>query len=200
VTPTEDSQQRRPGRRRLLLTVAAAAIAFAAASALVGSLVSDDEVSSDKVDNYIAGKTQRPYVAADAQFRATFPRLPKRESQTVNVRDVQLPLVTYTAESGDTSFFVGAYDLGPEAPFDLNAALNGAAANIDGSVKSAATETFAGTDALHGVITLKDDAATVELLVFRTRERAYLIEVVGDSEAQVAKAFTEFKSSFALLT
>jgi hypothetical protein len=156
-----------------------------------------DDQGAKRVAAYLTGEEGTPYVASDLEFRAVFPKLPERQERTDEVLDISVPTTSYVADLGSSAYVVGGYEMTPDMPFDLNAAVNGAAAAVDGTILSAQPTSFVGVDAVEATIEVGDPAATIKIIVFRIPERAYFLQVV--SEDDPGPGYDEFKRSFALL-
>jgi hypothetical protein len=156
-----------------------------------------DTQGVDRVEAYLTGEEGAPYVASDLRFRAVFPKAPSREERTEEVLGMSIPTTMYAADLGSSAYLIGGYEMTPDAPFDLNAAVNGAAAAVNGTVQSAQPISFVGVDAVEATITIDDPQATIMVLVFRIPERAYILQVI--SEDDPGPGYDEFKASFSLL-
>jgi hypothetical protein len=156
-----------------------------------------DDQGAKRVAAYLTGEEGTPYVASDLQFRAVFPKLPERDERTEEVAGMTIPTTFYMADLGSSAYGVGGFEFTPGTPFDLNAAVNGAAAAVDGTILSAQPASFVGVDAVEATIEIGDPDATIKIIVFRIPERAYFLQVA--SEDDPGPGYDEFKRSFSLL-
>jgi hypothetical protein len=154
--------------------------------------------AEQRIDEYLDNEAEgeKEFFAADSQFRAAFPTIPQRQVTQTEVAGIALEFTMYSSPLGRGGLAVGTFGLPPEAPFDLNLAVNGSAAAVEGRVESAAPTTWQGFDAVEAVIAAPD-GAVAQMLVVRTPQRVYTLEVVsfdGPSDAYEA-----FKSSFEII-
>jgi hypothetical protein len=145
------------------------------------------------VDDYANGIGEKEFFAADSQFRATFPIVPQRSTEATEVNGVSSDVTYYTSDLGPKAFSVSTFDLPPDWSFDLNLAVNGAAAAVDGRVASATPTTWQGFDAVEAVVS-EPGGAIIKMLIIRTPQRVYMLQAI--SLDAPADEYEKFKASF----
>lgn len=178
--------------KRIVVILVALAAAFGA-SAVVGNLLGDDESAEERVDDYLTGTEEREYVSAEAQFRAVFPGAPERSTETSEVGGRTIPITFFAKELGDAAFAVAVFDVPAGAPFDLDAAVNGSAAAVEGKVESSSRLKFQEFDAAEFVLSA-GEGMFVKGMVIRAPARVYQIQVVGNDNPP--RGYDKFKASF----
>jgi hypothetical protein len=118
----------------------------------------------------------------DGKFTAEFPSVPKRAETPISAAGLDLVVVSYATDNDDESVIVGYTDY-PTEDFDttgvLDAAAEGSASNVDGTIESSTDTTFVGQPAKDVVITTKE--ATVNERLFLVGHRLYTIIGVAKS-------------------
>ena len=138
----------------------------------------------------------RQFVAADSQFRATFPGRPRRSIKPVEALGTTVDTVVYRSDLGTTTFFVQTFDLTAGVTYDLNGGMNGIAAALDGDVQSAAATTWQGFEAVDALLTTPRDQA-VKLRAIGTPKHVYLLVVISMNDP--VPEFDKFAASFEIL-
>lgn len=180
------------GRR--ILAVVVGMVAFLVATAGVGAVLAGQRVdATTRIRDYVEGAGEKEFFASDLQFRATFPTIPSRTTETVDITGVPQPFVLYTSELGSAAFSAGAIDLPAGSEFDLNLAVNGAAVGTGGHIETATLTTFEGFPAAEFVLSL-DDGFYVGGLVVQTPARIYQLQTIGTTNPP--KGYDHFKASF----
>jgi hypothetical protein len=177
------------GRRALplILGVVAALVGFAG----VGTVLSGTSSAEARLQKYVSGSGDKEFFASDLQFRANFPTLPARTTQAIKSLD-GVSMVLYTSEVGDGGFSAGAIDR-PPGHFDLNMAVNGAAAGTGGHILNSSLTTFQGFPAAEFVIAVEGGRYDKGLLVLAA-DRIY--ELQSLDSANPPRGYDHFKASF----
>jgi len=185
-----------PAVGRRALSVLTAVVAFLVASAGVGAVLHGSSNAQARVAKYVSGTGDKEFFAADLQFRATFPTLPSRSASNLTPDGKNHALVMYTSDLGDAAFAVGAIDIPRNTPFDLNLAVNGAAAAVKGHVEASHLTTFEGFPAAEFVVSV-DHGVYVKGLLVRATDRLYQLHAMGKSNPP--SGYDHFKESFHLV-
>jgi transposase-like protein len=188
-------------RSRMLRVVAAVAAAFVGLAVMggIGDALrgSARDKAEDRIADYVAGKGTHEFVAADSNFRATFPfGMPQRSVESQKAGPVEVEFVTYGTEAESGAFLVSVFNLPSGAPFDLTAGVNGAAVAIDGRVESATPTTFQGFPAMDFVITGTESGTKfVDTgIVVHSGSRIYMLQTLWENGP--APGYEAFKASF----
>jgi hypothetical protein len=178
------------GRRALhvVLGVVAALVGFAG----VGTVLVGTSSAEGRLQKYVSGSGDKEFFASDLQFRATFPSLPSRSTQPIKGLN-GVSMVLYTSDLGDAGFSAGAIERPKGGDFDLNMAVNGAAAATGGHVLSSSLTTFQGFPAAEFVIAVDNGVYDKGLLVL-TDERVYQLQAIEKSNPP--RGYDHFKASF----
>jgi hypothetical protein len=151
--------------------------------------------AEERVNDYLDGESagEKEFLAADSQFRATFPVVPQRRVSQTDVAGVDLEFTMYWSELGQDAFSVGTYEVPSETPFDLNLGVNSSAAAVSGRVEMATPTTWQDFEAMEAVISTPG-GAVVQMLVVRAPQRLYILQVVNFSGP--SDGYEAFKASF----
>ncbi len=169
-------------RRTLSVLLAVAALATAACSSSGSSSTAKAPVA---------------YTADDGRFTAEFPSSPERDEQQVTVAGIDLVIVSYTTESKNDALTVGFTDY-PEVTdvgAVLDAAADGSANQINGTIESKTDTTFLGVPAKDVVIST--DGASVYERIFVVENRLYTL--IGVAENARPTSYDHLLATFALL-
>lgn len=190
------------GKVRKVLTyvviVCAALVGFSAGAAMIDSR-SDKESTS----NLLTGKESKEYISTEHGFKAVYPGLPSASRETVDIEGYSVTQVFYARELGSKYYTIAVADCPPEFDMSdtksrLQGALNGSAQNVqNGRVLNSFFTTFAGYDAIDGVIAATDSGQDVTLYVrdFLIGNRLYTIMTMETTEEE----YINFRNSFQLL-
>lgn len=129
-------------------------------------------------------------------FLATFPRVPERSTQNMDLGGTPAVIRMYVSEVEDGAFVVGVFDLAQGMPFDFNLSVNGSAAAVDGRVENSRLTQFQGFDAAESLISAKGGFA--KGLVVRAPSRVYQVQVVGPDNPP--EGYERFKQSFQIVS
>ena len=126
--------------------------------------------------------TPTPFTAEDGRFSAEFPGTPKRDQQQVSAAGLDLVVVLYATETDDESVMVGYtdYPVGMTSEGVLDAAAQGSAQNVKGTITGKTDVTFLGHPAKD--VTVTTDDALINERLFLVDNRMYtLLGVAKDS-------------------
>jgi len=138
-----------------------------------------------------------PYTAGDGRFKAEFPKTPVREENPVSVAGLDLVVVSYSTEGTNEALTVGYADY-PQVQDPagvLDAAAEGSAAKIGGTVESKTDTTFLGLPAKDVVISTT--GAGLYERIFLVENRLYTL--VGVSPYGRPASYDHLLQTFALL-
>lgn len=181
------------GARRIA-AVMVGMVAFMVTAAGVGAVfIGRNADAAARVREYVEGTGDKEFFASDLQFRAMFPTVPSRSTDTVDIGGEPQPVVLYTSDLGPAGFSAGAMDLPAGSEFDLNLAVNGAAAGTGGRIEAASLTTFQGYPAAEFLLAV-DDGLYVQGLIVHTPSRLYHLQAVG--ETNPPGGYDHFKASF----
>lgn len=181
------------GRRTLHVVLGLAAFAIAATGVGAAFLGASGADAETRVRNYALGTGQKEFFASDLQFRATFPTIPSRSTQPLTSLGPGVEMVLYTSDLGSAGFSAGAINLPSGPAFDLNLAVNGAAAATGGHVLSSELITFEGLPAAEFVIAV-DGGYFDRGLIVAAPGRVYQLQVVDKTNPP--DGYDRFKESF----
>jgi hypothetical protein len=168
-------------------------VAFAITATGVGAaFLGTSDKAEERVRNYVLGTGQKEFFASDLQFRASFPTIPSRTTKSLTSLGPDAEMVLYTSDLGSAAFSAGAIDLPPGPAFDLNLAVNGAAAATGGHVLSSVLTTFEGHPAVEFVIAIKDHFD--QGLIVAAPARVYQLQVIDSTNPP--DGYDRFKESF----
>lgn len=172
----------------------AAALGFLLASGVAAALWKHDDAET-RVRQYLSGTGDKEFFASDYQFRATFPTIPERSTQTIRPDGRDHQLVTYSSDLADASFNVSVMDLPQNGHADLNMAVNGAAVATKGRVESSQMTTFEGAPAAEFVVSIPG-GLYFKGVVFQAANRLFTLAVLGRTNPP--SGYDHFKQSFHL--
>jgi hypothetical protein len=160
----------------------------------VGAVLRNHDNAEARVRQYVLGAGDKEFFASDVGFRATFPTVPDRSTETIRPDGRDHQVVIYSSGLGDASFMVMAMDLF-HTHADLNLAVNGAAAATKGHVESSQLTTFAGVPAAEFLISVPG-GAYAKGLVLEANGRLFTLVAVGRTNPP--SGYDHFKQSFHL--
>jgi hypothetical protein len=135
------------------------------------------------------------FTAPEATFVARFPSAPTDLSEERPAGEDTVTVTVYAAVEDDYAMQVGTYDYPPDAAFQLDDAVDGAARSVQGSVTSETPTTFAGYPAVdYEIISL---GGLITATVVDTGDRAYLIQYVAVEPDPAV--WDQFRSSVQLM-
>ena len=176
----------------------------AAALAVFGLAVSASGVLEHEPppnDAPVALSTDWVTVAPGGGFRADLPGQPAQGSTSRVVGSLTLEVTWFTAQRGNAAYAVGYVDYPPEIDVSDPAATlagvpEGAAAEIQGAVRSSAPTTFAGHPAIdYEVVSPQNQVA--EATAVLVGSRLYVIQAMGPLDHR--PQFTRLRDSFTLI-
>jgi hypothetical protein len=142
-----------------------------------------------------------PFVSQDGRFSAMFPTTPEREEQDFTVDENALKFVLYLGQLKEEAAAVGWVDFPPELTDNveqrLEAAVQGAANNLGGTVERSQPLTFLDRPARDGVI--NSPQADVYTRVFFDGVRMYMLQGLAAKDSPRPASYDRLLSSFALL-
>ena len=174
---------------------------------VIGTVANNNESSAqDRLKAYITGSESHPYVAADGQFRASYPGLPRRVTHSDAIAGGTLETIGYERDLGlDTSFIISFVDL-PIAPADaigaLNAGANAFAVGIKGQILDSKQTAFAGHPAIEFTADAHLSAGTKSVHYARVTlvlddRRLFTVAVLGPKNPP--DGYDNFIASFTIL-
>ena len=140
-------------------------------------------------------------VSPGGGFRAELPVEPAQGVTERNVGDVTLQVSWFTAEQGEEAYAVGYVDYPAEVDVSDPAATlagvpDGAAAEVQGAVRSSSATTFAGHPAIdYEVVSPQNQVA--EATAVLVGSRLYVIQAMGPLDHR--PQFTRLRDSFTLI-
>ena len=136
------------------------------------------------IGHQVATPSAVTYTDPQKFWSATFVGTPTYQSQSVAsaAGNVTVNIAEYSGPDHDE--FVGVVLAPPGSTFNLQAALNGMASRVGGTVLSSSPTTFQGAPALEGVITTTDSGIG-KCMIVHSFSVDYLICAVGASNPPV---------------
>jgi hypothetical protein len=138
-----------------------------------------------------------PFSAEDGRFRAEFPGTPARQQEQVTSAGIDLVVVAYSAETDDESVMVGYTDYPPSFQSEgvLDAAAQGSAANVGGTIQNSTDHVYMGYPAKD--ITVTTSEAMINERLFLVGNRLYTL--IGVARASRPASYDRLLETFALL-
>jgi hypothetical protein len=149
---------------------------------------------SSKTDT---AKAPVAFTADDGRFTAEFPETPKRQQEAVSAAGINLVVVSYSTESDDDSVMVGYTDYpeGFESEGVLEAAAQGSASNVNGTIQSNTDLTYLDHPAKDIMVTTSEAMIHERLFLVGTR----MYTLIGVARASRPPAYDHLLNTFKLL-
>jgi hypothetical protein len=134
-------------------------------------------------------------------FSVEMPGKPKRQVLTAPTAAGPLPVTAYITEGGDEGYSMSVLKVPKGGRFDLDGAIQGAAANVNGSLKDRSQTSYQGYPARDARITNAADKngnkGTVFARVILAEGRVFQLQFVtgGGNVKSAPAAYTRFVSS-----